>query len=257
LEIAMYWCLGMYASASTWTFNVVRQIAATLLPDKPVLARFVAEELPDADAAAGRTVVVKTHGAPCHAELARRASAIIITIRDPRDAIASLLRHNKPPFEVALKVTEATARMCGDFMSDPRAMALRFEDGLFDDPATIGRIAARFPGVLAEADRERICAGLRRDAVDGFIARLADLPSAITALDEVTGQIDTFDPLTGWHTHHAGRTAEIGRWWRELTQQQVDAIEQRPGGWMQRLGYQPSARWRRPYELRIGRYGMT
>ena len=249
----MYWCLGMYASASTWTFNVVQQIAATLIPAEPVLPLFVAEEMPSPEATAGRTVVAKTHGAPAFEQLARQATAIIISIRDPRDAIASLLTHNKPPFEVALNVTAATARMCSRFMTDPRAVMLRFEDRFFDDPTTVGRIAAKFPGVLPAADSARIFAALRREAVDAFIANLAAVPSAVTQLDTVTGQMDTYDPLTGWHTHHAGRRAEIGRWWHELTQAQVDAIEQRLGDWMQRFGYTRAEPPHAAYNLRVGR----
>ncbi|HUB43745.1 MAG TPA: hypothetical protein VMB73_02060 [Acetobacteraceae bacterium] len=253
----MYWCLGMYASASTWTYNVVKHVAATLLPDKPVLSRFVADALPTPEEAAANTVVVKTHAATAYEELARRATAIIVTIRDPRDAIASLLTHNKPPFEIALNVTEATAGMCGHFMSDPRALALKFEDRFFDRPATVARIAARFPDALPDADAARIFAALRRDAVDSFIANLETLPSATTEFDEVTGHWDTYDPLTGWHKHHAGRTAEIGRWRRELTAEQVVAIEQRLGPWMMRFGYAPASLRRDAYTLRIGRYGMV
>lgn len=251
----MYWCLGMYASASTWTFNVVKHVAATLLPDKPVLSRFVADEPPEE--AAAHTIVVKTHATTAYEELARRATAIIVTIRDPRDAIASLLTHNKPPFDMALNVTEATAGMCGHFMSDPRAVALKFENRFFDDPATVAHIAARFPGALSDTDAARIFAALRRDAVDSFIADLETLPSATTEFDEVTGHWDTYDLLTGWHKHHAGRTAEIGRWRRELTSEQVTAIEQRLGGWMKRFGYAPAASRHETYALRIGRYGMV
>ena len=252
----MYWCLGMYASASTWTFNLVQQIVASLQPERPVLARFVADELPSPEQAASRTVVVKTHAATAYAELAQRATAIIITIRDPRDAIASLLTHNHPPFDVALNVTEATAGMCGHFMSDPRALLLKFEDRFFDDPATVDRIAARIPGVLSAADSARIFAGLRREAVDAFIAGIETLPSAETAFDEITGKWDTHDQITGWHKHHAGRSAEIGRWRRELTPEQVAAIERRLGHWMERFGYAPATLRRAPYTLRVGRVEM-
>jgi len=253
----MYWCLGMYGSASTWTYNVVLQVAATLLPARPVLSRFVTDALPTQEEAEANTFVVKTHAAPAYEELARRATAIIVTIRDPRDAIASLLAHNRPPFDTALDVTAQTAGMCGHFMADPRALALKFEDRFFDDPATVGRIAARFPGTLPDADAARIFAALRRDAVDRFIANLEGEPSARTEFDDVTGRWDTYDPVTQWHKHHAGRTAEVGRWRRELTQEQAAAIEQRLGAWMRRFGYAPAPPRREAYTLRVGRYGLV
>ena len=254
----MIWCLGMYGSASTWTFNLVQQVAAAMVPDKPVLASFAAEAdmVPTAEAAADRTVIVKTHAAPAYRALAERATTIVVSIRDPRDAVASLLAHNQPPFDVALHVTEATAGMCGHFSADPRAVALRFEDRFFDDPATLIRVAARFPGTLPGPDAARIWAGLRRDAVESFIARLDEVPTAETVFDQVTGHWDTFDPVTGWHKHHAGRSAEVGRWRRELTAAQALAVEQRLAAWMTRFGYPPAMSQGQGYTLRIGEYGV-
>jgi hypothetical protein len=43
--------------------------------------------------------------------------------------------------------------------------------------------------------------------------------------DRVSG--DRLDPQTHWHTHHAGRTGEIGRWRRELSPAQADAVVER------------------------------
>jgi hypothetical protein len=111
----------MYGSASTWTFNAVRQVAAAVMPDRPVTTLFVSDSVADVDAAEG-TVVVKTHATPAVNELAERASTIVITVRDPRDAVASLLAHNKAPFELAVRAIQATALMCARFATDPRAI---------------------------------------------------------------------------------------------------------------------------------------
>ena len=46
--------------------------------------------------------------------------------------------------------------------------------------------------------------------------------------DRISG--DLLDPQTHWHTHHAGRSGEIGRWRRELTQAQADAVIAACGG---------------------------
>ena len=40
-EGGVIWCAGMFASGSTWIYNVVREIAATRGPDIPVRGRFV------------------------------------------------------------------------------------------------------------------------------------------------------------------------------------------------------------------------
>jgi hypothetical protein len=249
----MHWCLGMYGSASTWTFYLVQKLAATLVPDRPVVPLFVTDSLADLDESAG-TLVVKTHAASAAEELARRASAIIITIRDPRDAIASLMAHNKAPFDLALRVTEATAFMCGRFAAHHRAILLGFEDKFYDDATTVEKIAATFHGKLSADDRDRIFSVTRRKEIEDFIATLERLPTAESDFDELTGQQDTHDRLTGWHKHHAGRKGQVGRWQRELSCSQVAVIEGRLRTWMENFGYQPTMPPPPSYVITVGRY---
>jgi hypothetical protein len=252
----MFCCLGMLGSASTWTFNVVQQIAQSLAPDRPVRPVFVAGALPACDDTA-ETLVIKTHGTDNMRALGRRAKAIIITIRDPRDAIASLMQHNKASFGFAAGVTEVSALACARLASHRRALLLRFEDRFFDDPETVGRIARLFPGDLANGESTRIFEALRRDAVEAFIAKLETLRTTERIFDEMTGQWDTFDAASGWHKHHAGRDAEVGRWRRELSNAQATAVERRMQGWMERFGYLPQTSQPRSYRLSVGRYGIV
>jgi hypothetical protein len=227
----------MYGSASTWTFNVVQLLAAAMTPERPVLGRFVSDSLEGLDAP-DSFVVVKTHAAPAARALAERARTIIVTIRDPRDAIASLMAHNKAPFPLALQATQASAQMCAAYASDPRAVLLRFEDRFFEREATIDRLAATLPGTLSPQDRARIIAQTRREAIDSFIAGLDTMPGVRSGFDTMTGQNDVFDPATGWHRHHAGRKGETGRWQQELSANQVARIEALLLGVMRRFGYE-------------------
>ena len=235
----VYWCLGMYSSASTWAFNLVQKLAAALAPDRPVSAGFVdllLHERPEA----GGILVAKTHATPIADELHRRASAIVITVRDPRDAIASQMLYSKTPFDRAIHITEESAAMCARFMNDPRAILLRFEDRFFDDPATVQRVAALFDGALSDFDDRRIFAETRRDKIEAFIADMDHAPTFRRGVDAVDGQTYMYDEVTCWHKHHAGRTAETGLWRRELTPGQVAIIEQRMGRLMVELGYPPA-----------------
>ena len=138
-----------------------------------------------------------------------------------------------------------------------RALLLRFEDRFFDDPETVGRIARLFPGDLANGESTRIFEALRRDAVEAFIAKLETLRTTERIFDEMTGQWDTFDAASGWHKHHAGRDAEVGRWRRELSNAQATAVERRMQGWMERFGYLPQTSQPRSYRLSVGRYGIV
>jgi hypothetical protein len=250
----MFWCLGMFSSASTWTFNVVRQVAGSVLPEGPPPAVFLDfdDELPPGD-----RLIVKTHGTKIARELGRRAAGIVITLRDPRDAVVSLMQSNKLPFEIALRMTEVSAWTCAPFIKHERAVVFRFEDRFFEDPATVGRIAALFPVVLPDGEAARIFAALRRDAVDAFIADMDGQPTTRTAFNPVTGQHDVVNVATGWHRHHAGRTGEVGRWRRDLTAVQLQAIEQRMRPWMERVGYDSPASRGAPYRLSIGCYGVV
>jgi hypothetical protein len=250
----MFWCLGMFSSASTWTFNVVRLVAASVSPEGPPSAVFLDfdDELP-----AGDRLIVKTHGTKVARELGRRAEGIVITLRDPRDAVVSLMQSNKLPFEIALRMTEVSGWTCVPFMKHPRAVVFRFEDRFFEDPATVGQIAALFPGVLPGDESARIFAALGRDAVDAFIADMDAQPTTRTAFNPVTGQHDVVNVATGWHRHHGGRSGEVGRWRRALTEAQLQAIEQRMRPWMERVGYDSPASRGAAYRLSIGRYGVV
>lgn len=158
----------MYASASTWMFNAIREVALALHPDQPVTGHFVADVLPDFNSGIH---VVKSHAAPIARKLFSRANAIIITTRDPRDAVASLMVHNKAQFDMAVDVTAETAVLCKRYSSTRRAITFRFEDRFFDDPNTLDRIAMTFGGELSGQDRERIYAATRRESIEPFFAR--------------------------------------------------------------------------------------
>jgi hypothetical protein len=252
----MFWCLGMYSSASTWMFNVVQQIARSAAATKQVMPAFVGNTIPDCDEDQ-QTLVIKTHATEYEQALGQRAQAIIITIRDPRDAVASLMVHNKAPFDVALRATEASAWTCARVAKLEKSSVLRFEDRFFDDPATVERIADLFPGQLTHDDSKRIFAQFSRDQVEKFIATLEALPTTVSEFNDVTGHWDIADAATGWHKHHAGRSAEVGRWHHDLSDLQARIVQHRMRPWMERFGYDRTAPRQNAYVLNVGRYGLV
>ncbi|MEJ0017940.1 MAG: hypothetical protein WDN25_15515 [Acetobacteraceae bacterium] len=231
----MYWCLGMRSSGSTWIFNVVRKIATVLAPQCTIVGPYVERgaELPDATDPA-ELIIVKSHATDQAAAdaLGGRARTIWISIRDPRDCIASLMQYHDLRFDAALGQVVRDARFCMQFIAHPRARLFRYEAGFADRPATIDRIAAGFDGTLAAADRDRIFSETRRPAIEAFIQGLDQLPRALRPTSH-----DLVDPVTKWHRHHANRTGEVGRWRRTLEPRQAAEIEHRLGDWMNSLGY--------------------
>ena len=242
----VHWCLGMYASGSTWTYNVTRQIAALVTSVKPVLLHFVSRtadvalferRLAETAAQAGRVHIVKSHeidDEPAVAALSRRADAIIVTIRDPRDAVTSLMLYQGFVFDRSLSLVEKSARLCARFTADQRSLLLRYEAGFTKDVMTLDRIAASFHRSVSASDRARIFAANRRAAVEALIA---DLPQQPTSLINVARPDEVLDPVSQWHTHHAGRTGEIGRWRHMLTKPEALEVERRLGDWMDRFSY--------------------
>ncbi len=179
--------------------------------------------------------VVKSHDlAPeIAADLRRRVVGLCVTIRDPRDAVTSLMLYQRFQFEPALDWVARSARFCAECAGDDAALLLRYESGFTEDPATLDAIADRLAGVLPAAQRARIFEGSRRRAVEAVITGLETLPTA----QRHPPSGDIFDPQTQWHAHHAGRTGEIGRWRHMLRARQVRAVEAELSDFMTRFGY--------------------
>jgi len=234
----VHWCLGMYSSGSTWAYNVTRQIAASVHPSKPVQGYFVSDVVNVvALGRGGRTHIIKSHDIDTEdavAEIARCADAIIVTIRDPRDAVTSLMLYQGLAFDQSVLLVEKSARLCARFCSDQRSLLLRYEAGFIDDIRTLDRIAETFREQLTPTDRVRIFGSTRRAAIEAFITELPRRPGKLKN-PERPGHFA--DPVTHWHTHHAGRTGEIGRWQKMLTEAQVRAVERLLGDWMDRFSY--------------------
>jgi hypothetical protein len=250
-KTAVYWCAGMFASGSTWAYNVMRAILAVTQPDRPAGGRFV-NTLDDLHGLADHDTctVVKSHDLAPEVAAALRplARRIVVTIRDPRDAVTSLMLYQRYPFDLALQTVAASAQFVGDLAQDERSLLLRYESGFIDDPASLDRIAAWLGGTLPAAARERLFAQSRRGAIEGLIGALPTLPRA--QRDARSG--DIFDPETQWHAHHAGRSGEVGRWRRALLPGQTAAVERDMAAWMARFGYAPAPVFSPGYSLSIG-----
>jgi len=232
----MIWCLGMYASGSTWLFNAARAAASTV-QSRPVAARY-AETLEALDGLDETSLnIVKTHDLPraAAAFMAAHADKILISLRDPRDAVASLMRYMRHRFPQALERVEKSAALCRQCSADERAVIFRYEAGFTDERASFDRLAEIFSGTLSEAQRAELFSASRRGAIEARIAQLERLPTMLH--DARSG--DMLDTDTQWHRHHAGRSGEVGRWRAELPDEAARLVEQRMGGWMRQFGYLP------------------
>ena len=223
--IGPVWCLGMYGSASTWLFNVVRMLVEAET-SRPARVQFVSSPNEFQGFSAGEVDLIKTHeieGDATILALAKGAARLFITVRDPRDAVTSLIQARSHSFERALHFVEQSARLCRSMAGDKRVRLFRYESGFFDDPATVGQIAAHLGLAVSAELAQAIFAANSRAEVEKHIAQMPQRQGVLR--DAVSG--DLLDPYTQWHTHHAGRKGGIKRWPGALTRAQIAEIEAR------------------------------
>jgi hypothetical protein len=227
----------MYASGSTWLFNTTREVARAVAPERPVTACYAESLKMLKPVKTGSGIkIVKTHHLPLPAShyMNRHATDILLTVRDPRDAVLSLTGHMGETLGTAMDLVEGSAMFCQLHAGDARSRVLKYEDGFVDDPGTLDMLARLFGGSLDAAAREALFAGSRRAAIEAKIAKLEALPT--TFINTKSGDVVDLD--TQWHRHHANRTGEVGRWRRLLAPEAARRIEQRLGGWMRDFGYE-------------------
>jgi hypothetical protein len=244
----MIWCLGLYASGSTWLFNATMKVAASVSGTKPATGRYVTAAS-DLDFLDDPHVlpIVKSHDTdePAAAALAHRAGALLLSIRDPRDCVTSLMLYQRFRFAAALDTVARSVEFCARFAAHPRAILLRYECGFLDKPATLDLIATALGGRLTDADRSRIFAETRRSEIERHIAGLSALPTA--QFDSASR--DIVDLATQWHSHHANRSGETGRWRHMLSLAEAAAIEHRLHARMLDFDYPMELA---PYTRRVG-----
>jgi hypothetical protein len=231
----MIWCLGMYASASTWLFNATRQVAAAALPGTRIVGTY-AETVATFEALDPSALnIVKTHHLDRAATqfAAGHATHIVISLRDPRDGVTSLMQHMRHSFPQALEKIENSGKFCAHVCADPRATTFLYETNFSEDPQTFQRLATMFNKTLPPATISALHTANTRTAINEKIAALEHLPTAHK--DPRSG--DIVDTDTHWHRHHANRTGEVGRYRRLLPPAAIDIIEARMGGFMGQFGY--------------------
>jgi len=218
------WCLGMYGSASTWLFNVVAQVQALSQTGMPLSHFFSGGEGFDSFGRENTVDLVKSHEISDEAtivELASRAMVIFITVRDPRDAVVSLMLARSHTFDRALHFVGQSARLCKEFSADSRVRLFNYETEFFNDMRTVTLVASHLGYGITDEAAQHIFAATSRPEVEKHIANMHKKTGVLR--DKLSG--DLLDPQTQWHTHHAGRSGETGRWRHVLTPQQALEVE--------------------------------
>ena len=208
-------CAGLPRSASTWLFNAVADLlrsSAGAAPDdaSATVEQFHAEsmdafpelrELPD-------YLVVKTHLAPPSMRLLWRIAEgpVLITVREPRDAVASLMSAFSFTFDAAFKVVESAAACMVELALLGTPLILRYEDRFFDREETMATLALHLGAAVSTDSAAEIFNSLSREAV---ATKIEDLTQQGVFGPDATSE--RFDPQTQWHPGHLG-SGEIGQY---------------------------------------------
>lgn len=227
-------CAGQYGSASTWLYNAVHALLAAAIGEARIHRQFAdsAEDLPDRPD--DRALVIKAHqpGASLLWLLARGGGRAVITLRDPRDAAASLIgRFGFAYPMVAARIARSGAALPRLAASGLPCLLLRYEAGFAQRPETIAELAA-FLGLPAPPARiAAIFDKLRPDAVRAEIARMQAAGAFGPDPDA-----HSHDGVTHWHPGHVG-DGGIGKYARLLTEGQTGDIIRRTRGYQEAFGY--------------------
>jgi hypothetical protein len=227
--------IGLHGSASTWAFNVARELVSAAVGADAVVSCFGATPaaLLAQDGIVGRHLVCKTHGWPnLHVFAYLTAAVVIVTVRDPRDCVMSLMERFSAPFP------DAVAWMAQDCLhatacADSGSLVLRYEDRFFDDPATV-RTLAHYLGVeVNDTVANGIFDRYRTEAVRAFAATVELLPRERLDGD---GKPLLFDRVTHITRTHIG-DGRIGKWRERADPQRRSAMTQQFSAFLTRFGY--------------------
>lgn len=228
--------VGLHGSASTWAFNVARELMTAAFGEGALFSAHAQEpgQIPTEASSRPHMVLKSHHGcAALDAWLKARGAVYLLSIRDPRDAALSMSqRFGAPLGHTVVWLTNDCNRLLR--LLQDRHLLLRYENRFFDDRASVERIASWLgAGVTAETIDD-IFDRYRTEAVREFAARLDDLPVERIQANKIT----RLDRLTQIHRRHIG-DGRTGKW-RDLPIPIQNEITGIFGPFLDKFGYDRS-----------------
>ncbi len=229
-------CAGLYSSGSTWMFNLVRQVVRSAWPTLKVASGHFDAFAPRDWMPAVRTgyhiAIIKTH-TPCEAIVGAAFSGapVVITVRDPRDAVCSLVERFSYDPEDAIEQVISSALHLTRLSQFGAGLTFKFENHFPTSDATLSLVSSFIGADVDDAVARTILSGLTVEAVHAFIAQA-------TAQGVLKGECPKleYDPVTQWHPNHVGDRL-IGKYKNRLSDAQIRSIQARSEAFMNRFGY--------------------
>jgi hypothetical protein len=226
-------CFGQHGSGSTWLFNLMRDICKAQSIPFLSMHHDSASRLPW-DAPSEVVIIAKSQSpAPSFLKyIARSPDPVVMTVRDPRDAVVSFMQRFPNSFaqnfDQALKAIALSADRLMAVSRLREVLVFRYEDGFVGSESTADCIAGLLGTALSSDQRRTILADLSPEAVR---KKISDLEKA-----EIIQSETVWDRATHWHRNHVG-DGKIGKWRDALTQAQEREILDRTRDYCERFGY--------------------
>jgi hypothetical protein len=225
--------IGLHGSASTWVFNVARELAIAAMGAERVVSCYVdtQAELPAAAHQPEKCLVIKSHhGSPgLDAWLKAARARVVLSVRDPRDASVSMAQRFRAPLETTARwLLNDCERMLRVAAED--YPVLRYEDRFFDDPAYVTLVANEL-GLPVTSGVAQIFDRYQTAAVRIWASRLHQLP---TERLQMVGPFP-MDRVTQILAPHIG-DGRIGKW-RDLPDTARAELNRAFAGFLTTFGY--------------------
>ena len=195
-------CVGLYRSASTWIFNVCQEI----LRRRGLAYYALYTDAPKPDMinqiVSARACIVKSHAPDVGFCLSMAAfdPPVIISVRDPRDAVSSLMFQFSLSFEVALGMLRKSCEALAAMPISRRSVILRYESMEWRSSDGVRNLSGLLGHSIDSVEAEEIARAFSTDSVLEF---LADLDSE-HYFDETVSPAEQFHAETHFHPNHIG-----------------------------------------------------
>ncbi|MGN8119833.1 hypothetical protein [Labrys sp. 22185] len=211
--------MGLHSSASTWVFNVIRELLIVTHGEERVVS-YYAEDAPQASTFDGNCLVLKSHhGSKSLNRWIECVKPILfLSIRDPRDAALSMSQRFDVPLSMTAQWVSNDCQQLINFSSRGYPL-LRYEDSFFNNPQTLIDMANLLNCSIGNQSLDFIFNTYTTDSVRKFVNDIASLPDERV---RPHGGGRLVDVVTNFNSRHIG-DGRSGKW-RDLPQSEQDIL---------------------------------
>jgi hypothetical protein len=225
----------MRGSASTYVFNVVRILIGSIVgPQNLILGMPLGAPNILNLWEKNRHALIKAHSlsVDLRALIWFAHAPIIVSLRDPRDAVVSIMQRFNATFSHALKQIEHDCRTICDYMPEAN-LCLYYEKGYHRDPLMPKILASKIGVVINDTVSASIHKQYDTESMRKFAAAIETLPQKRLKRADT----DVFDQITHIHSGHIG-DGRTGKWRETLNPSQQVRLQATLRPFMATLGYE-------------------